>query len=230
MAAVQQELDIGLDIGFEGGKGLAKVPDVGRTGDWMQSWTGKRVYPADPQPQDIDILDIIYALSNLSRYNGHCRFYSVMEHSLLISYLVKPENAKAGFAHDFTEAYLSDICRPVKRILGKKNDWFKIDQGLWEKAIAPKFGLPTEMPKEVIEFDTAICIAEKRVLHPRSDPWYLPFEEPKVKIRCLSPGQAFVAGMKRYCELWGENFEELSNRALFLLAQDAEIFNNHQTE
>ena len=218
------------DIGIDGGMGIAKVPEPGRHGDWMQSWTGKRIYPIDPRPDDIDILDILYALSNMTRYNGHCRFYSVLEHSILISYLVKPEHAKHGFAHDFTEAYLSDIVRPVKRILGKENDWFKIDKGLWEKAIAPKLGLDPILPKEVVEMDTAICITEKRVLHPRSDKWHLPFPDPMANIRCMSPGLVFAEGLRRYCELWGESLKEMQDKAIFLLAQDAEHFNQHQAE
>lgn len=55
-------------------------------GDWMQTYTGRRFYPLDPRPDEIDPEDIAHALSLLCRYGGHVdRFYSVAEHCVLMS-------------------------------------------------------------------------------------------------------------------------------------------------
>ena len=81
----------------------------------MVTYTGKEFYPLDPNPADIDIKDIAHALSNCCRFAGHIKsFYSVAQHSVIVSELCEPENALAGLLHDASEAYLSDIARPVK--------------------------------------------------------------------------------------------------------------------
>ena len=50
---------------------------------WIQTFTGKRMYPLDPKPEDICIEDIAHALSNICRFTGHTKkFYSVGEHSI----------------------------------------------------------------------------------------------------------------------------------------------------
>jgi 5'-deoxynucleotidase YfbR-like HD superfamily hydrolase len=80
---------------------------------------GKRML----QPEQVDVGDIAHSLSHQCRYNGHCReFYSVAQHSVLVSRLLERSNHPArivmlGLLHDAAEAYLGDITRPVKLIL-----------------------------------------------------------------------------------------------------------------
>jgi hypothetical protein len=84
-------------------------------GDWMQTFTGKRFYLLDPQPEDIDIIDIAHALSMTCRYGGHTeKFYSVAEHSFLISRALPQPLKLAGLLHDSAEAYVGDVISPVK--------------------------------------------------------------------------------------------------------------------
>src|SRR5258708_302056 len=86
-----------------------------RRGNWMQTYTGRAYWPADPRAEDVCIEDIAHALSLLCRYTGHCkRFYSVAEHSILISQVVPPEYAFFGLMHDAQEAYINDLARPIK--------------------------------------------------------------------------------------------------------------------
>lgn len=87
-----------------------------RFGDWIQTYTGSRMFPLDPHPAEIDIHDIAHSLSNLCRFNGHVkRFYSVAEHSCHVSDVLPAELRLAGLLHDASEAYLCDLPRPIKR-------------------------------------------------------------------------------------------------------------------
>lgn len=77
--------------------------------------TGKKFRPFNPRIEDIDIEDIAHALSNICRFNGHVnQFYSVAEHSILVSVLCPDELKLKGLLHDAAEAYLGDVPSPLK--------------------------------------------------------------------------------------------------------------------
>lgn len=89
--------------------------------------SGKRVSFVDPQPNQIDIDDIAWALAHQNRYNGHTsRPYSVAEHSIrLVNYLftkleqdVQKEAPRLlmlyALLHDAPEAYIGDIVYHLK--------------------------------------------------------------------------------------------------------------------
>lgn len=49
---------------------------------WIQTYSGQRFDPINPDPAAIRSVDIARALSMVCRYTGHVRrFYSVAEHS-----------------------------------------------------------------------------------------------------------------------------------------------------
>lgn len=81
---------------------------------FIQTYTGKKFYPLNPDPETICIEDIAHALSNICRFTGHCNeFYSVAQHSILVSqFWVDP---MVGLLHDASEAYICDIASPIKR-------------------------------------------------------------------------------------------------------------------
>lgn len=82
---------------------------------WIQTRTGLKVDPFAPDSGAIVIDDIAHALGNLCRFTGHTRqFYSVAQHSVLVSWLVPPRFAMAGLLHDAAEAYFNDLAKPVK--------------------------------------------------------------------------------------------------------------------
>ena len=82
---------------------------------YIRTFTGIKFAPLSPRLEDIDIRDIAHALSNLCRFTGHTPvFYSVAEHSVLVSKLVEPEYALGALLHDASEAYLNDIAGPIK--------------------------------------------------------------------------------------------------------------------
>lgn len=77
----------------------------------------------NPRAEDILTTDLAHALSLVCRFNGHCaHHYSVAQHSLLVAYIIEkeggtPEEQLAGLLHDGTEAYISDLTRPLKLLL-----------------------------------------------------------------------------------------------------------------
>jgi hypothetical protein len=210
------------DLELDGGRGVAM--NDGRTGDWMQTWTGRRFYPADPRPEDLDIVDIAHALAHVSRYGGHCQFYSVAEHSVLVSEMVPPEHALAGLLHDAPEAYIADVIRPVKRILTRSNLYFSLEAGIWD-AIAKRFSLAPDLPESVKLADTAICMIEQRALHPRATAWdFAGIPPPKgVRIACREPRAALILFLRRFCDLTDMPLQErleLQQRVVRLHEQD----------
>lgn len=141
-----------------------------RFGDWGLTATGRRFWPLDLRPEDISINDIAHSLSNLCRFGGHCLdFYSVAEHSVYVSYVVPPEHALPGLMHDATEAYVTDVPRPLKRGLGAVYE--EIEAGAW-RAICAAFALPLELPECVKHADNAVLMAEKQqIMCSTPHPW-----------------------------------------------------------
>jgi len=203
-----------MDTSIHVGRGVQQDPT--RQGDWMQTFTGAKFYPAEPRPDEVHLLDIAYSLGNIARYNGHCRFYSVAEHSVYVSRIVPPEHALDALFHDAPEAYTGDVTRPIKRNLGPENLLFHFDKLIWG-AIAAAFGLSQELHPEIKIADNRILLLEKRLLHPRSDPWHIPYEEPKdIVLKLLPPFEASTMFLRRYCDLTAIPFMPLYKHMLAL--------------
>jgi uncharacterized protein len=165
------------------------------SGNWMQTFSGGRFYPADPRPEQISIEDIARALSRLCRYAGHCeQFYSVAQHSVYVSAFVPVEHQLTALLHDATEAYLVDIPRPLKRMLPA---YELIEDNLW-RVIASEFGLPAEMPQCVKDADNAVLLAEKAQILKASEPWPIPGPAAPVDIVRMDDDEAFAFFMARY--------------------------------
>lgn len=128
---------------------------------WIQTYTGKIIYPADPDPELICLEDVAHALAMLCRYIGHPnQFYSVAQHSCLVSDHVSVENTCWGLFHDAAEAYLGDLSSPVKRMLPD----FRVLEERLLIAIAEKFNLPGDLPDEVKDVDELIRATEVEAL------------------------------------------------------------------
>jgi len=81
--------------------------------------SGKIIDLRNPQPRDISIRDIASGLSKICRFGGQCnQFYSVAQHSVLVAHLVRAEYKRYALLHDATKAYLGDVIKPLKVILG----------------------------------------------------------------------------------------------------------------
>lgn len=63
------------------------------------------------------IEDIAFALSNINRYGGHVGRYSVAQHSILVAQQLPEDLRLSGLLHDAPEAYIGDVCAPLKVML-----------------------------------------------------------------------------------------------------------------
>lgn len=130
------------------------------------TFTGRLIKPLDPDPRKLNIVDIAHALSNNCRYTGHTKeFYSVGEHSVRCSYLVPPRYALCALLHDASEAYLSDIARPVKRTKELYPVYSAIEKNLMN-VIAARYEFPWPEPKSVKWADEVMLRSEQRDLMP----------------------------------------------------------------
>ena len=137
--------------------------------------TGKWFNVLEPNSDDVDIEDIAHALSNQPRFTGHTReFYSVAQHSVLVAENCPSEYALIGLLHDASEAYLSDIARPVKKHPSLEPAYISIETDL-TMAVFDKFGIPiayTDLPQDVIDADNLLLRTEARDLMPATFPVY----------------------------------------------------------
>lgn len=116
----------------------------------MNTYTNKQFDPLKINEADICLEDISHALSLLCRGGGHVKyFYSVAQHAINCMHEAKARNYPlkiqlACLLHDASEAYLSDIIRPVKMHLP---EYYQIETMIMAK-IFSKFKLANLDEKE----------------------------------------------------------------------------------
>lgn len=155
--------------------------------------TGRYVSPLNMTLDMLDIEDIAHSLSNQCRWGGHCNsYYSVAEHSVLVSRIVNKENSLAGLLHDAAEAYLSDVPTPIKKALPQ----FTEAEDLILEKIAEKWNV--EFNDNVKWADEVMLAIEARFLtkHVMNYPleqWMYGY-----KPKCLSPKEAKELFLSQY--------------------------------
>lgn len=159
--------------------------------DYIGTFTNKKYHFLDPSVEEVCIEDIAQALSMNCRYSGHVKkFYSVAEHSVYISELILDKTgdynkALAGLLHDASEAYLTDVPRPIKPFL---SGYHQIETRA-EKCIQEKFGVG-EMCEYGKHLDHHICGAEAKQLFKSVPEWASDFEEIDVVVEGWTPETA----------------------------------------
>lgn len=153
----------------------------------IQTFTGKRFYPLEPDAESICIKDIAHALSMICRYGGHCdRFYSVAEHSVLVG----RKAGLHGLLHDGAEAYLLDIPSPVKALIPE----YRWAEDRVQAAIYEALNIPpptSEETQDVHQADRRMLFTEMAAIHRSVTPWYesvWPYTD--VVIECWAPKEA----------------------------------------
>ena len=175
----------------------------------MQLYSGRKFYPGNLSPDMVDIRDIAAALSKVCRFGGHTlRFFSVAEHSIVVSKLVKhytksDELALQGLLHDVQEAYVGDFPTPLKRYFPQLN---QIQDMAWE-ACAAKLGQPAVLDPIVKQCDLECLTLEVRqnMAKPIDVDWS-GLKEPgyTVALEFLDPKKAERRFLRRYRDLGGK--------------------------
>lgn len=167
----------------------------------IATFGGGYIEPLDPDPELIDIYAIAHALAQQCRWTGHTlRFYSVAEHCVLASRITKSLEC---LLHDASEAYLSDLARPVKQAPGLGEVYLAAELKL-EQAIAQRFGLkPPPMSKAVKAADEAMLKREAHQLVPHLGAIMAEPPSGTPHCKCWAPPAAEAFFLERYAELGG---------------------------
>ena len=175
-----------------------------RIGGWMQTYTGRQFWPIDPRADEICIADIAHALANQCRFAGHClSFYSVAQHSLIVSCICDPEDALWGLLHDAAEAYLVDLPRPIKRFSDLGARYREVESALMA-IVCKRFGLPVHEPESIKKADNVAVVTEMRDLMSRPPALWAEARnsDPLAAIILpLSPKDAEMEFLRRFAEL-----------------------------
>ena len=170
--------------------------------DYIRTWSKIRFTPLEPKEEDIRIGDIAHALSLMTRANGHFpEFYSVAQHCIhcceeAIARNYSQRVQAACLLHDGSEAYLSDITRPVKKNLPGYIEIEAVLQG----AIYRKFlgeTLTEEEAAQVKEIDDTLLYYE--FYHYMGEA--LMDEAPEITSEPVFESLAFQTVEDRYLEL-----------------------------
>jgi 5'-deoxynucleotidase YfbR-like HD superfamily hydrolase len=169
---------------------------------WIQTYSGRRFNPIKPNPNAIVIQDIAHALSNICRFTGHCKeFYSVAQHSVLVSYICNEENALWGLLHDQSEAYAQDLPKPLK-CLPEFATYREIEKRI-QKAGCQRFGLSEQEPTDVKRADILLLATEARdLMSPLHPDWKSPVEPLPFRIEPWKPARAKTEFLKRFYQLF----------------------------
>ena len=173
--------------------------------NYFTTISGRRFWPLDPRVEDVCIEDIAHALAHLCRFNGHVRrFYSVAQHSVIVSHHVPAHLALQGLLHDGSEAYLCDLSRVVKHdpgMLAYRNAEHRV-----QSAVYDAFGVDPQEAPEVKAADTLLLQDEVRcvALNEHLRPAYMRGPGLGVDINAWVPGKARDVFLYRFDQLMKE--------------------------
>ncbi len=129
------------------------------------TYSGIMFDPLHPDPELIRVRDIAHALSFLCRANGHFpTFYSVAQHSVACcrEAVARGDSKKIQLAcllHDASEAYLSDVTRPVKAEMPLYLELeAPLQDAIWNKWLSEP--LTEEEYRRVFEIDDTLLYHE----------------------------------------------------------------------
>jgi len=130
----------------------------------ITTYTGEDFTPFAPDANQIHIADIAHALSLMCRANGHfVRFYSVAQHSINCAEEAKARGLSsrvqiACLLHDASEAYLSDITRPVKAHLPNYKEIEKrLQNTIYDKFLGSPLTEEEAALVEQVDHDMLVC-------------------------------------------------------------------------
>lgn len=162
----QKAADKGSAYNRKTGKMTNTKEAFGCVGHTIKLASGAYFDLSDPDPMQIKIQDIAGALSKICRFGGHVNeFYSVAEHCCLAADEAfreghSPEECLAVLLHDAAEAYVGDMVKPLKMLVGAS--FSEVEENV-EHAIEMALGVDFKKHDEVIKtFDRGMLMAERR--------------------------------------------------------------------
>ena len=141
---------------------MNKILRMNEINNSINTYTGKTIDLLNPDPNQIDTIDIAKGLTNQARFCGQLHtYYSVADHSLLVADLAVDYARKNGLReeeipvlqlyallHDASEAYIKDIPRPLKVLL---SDYLRIESYIMA-AILEHFDITvSSLIKEIVK-------------------------------------------------------------------------------
>lgn len=180
---------------------LQLTPTTRDRGANIQTYSGRPFYVLDPRVEEIEIVDVAHALSNLCRFTGHSlRFLSVAEHSIIVSEILRHDGCSIevqmqGLLHDAVEAYVGDFSSPLKQ----NYPILREIQHNVSKTVHAAFGLPEHLDPAVREADLLCLDIERRHNMAKSATvkWgNLPDSsrfDSEIDLLCMQPGRAETA-------------------------------------
>ena len=123
-----------------------------------------------PESYKFKIKEIASSLSKINRFTGGTKFpYSVALHSIYVSMLVSPRNAKAALLHDASEAYIGDFISPVKNAVPA----LQLIEDNIQSEIYKQFNLIPDK-YDIRQADMTMLEIERKLFFPESlvDHWY----------------------------------------------------------
>lgn len=136
-----------------------------KRGPYIKTVSGRRVYLADPNPDDFHVPDIACHLAGINRYTGGSR-YSVAQHCVVAARAAKRLYPAAHYLpakmliHDASEFACGDVSSPLKSLLTE----YRLIEGRVQLAIERKFDCLFIDDPLVAEIDMRMWLTERNQL------------------------------------------------------------------
>lgn len=170
-----------------------------------------RFYLRDPK---WNINSIAHALAQNARYNGNARFYySVAEHSVLVSLLVEElglGDPMEGLLHDAQESILTDVPSPWKSILPD----YRALEGKLELSLRRHFGLGDIKSEGIKKADWLALFIEANTLIPEGGADFVDSNNLRPSALALVKKGWYINGFpwKKAKTVFLERYDELRSR------------------
>lgn len=141
--------------------------------------TAMQFRPSAPRGEALSIVDVAHALANTARFGGHPRlFYSLAQHSVLVSAICNPEDRYEGLMHAAHRPFaFGDIMSPSRASLPESARLAleTLEAGV-RQAFRQAFGLKDTLPQSVITADDVAFATEAVSFWPHSQARWPAFE------------------------------------------------------